>query len=91
MTATVKDTRLHIRCNQQVRHLLDKAAAHSHMSVSEFVLQNAVHHAQAVLAAHETITLSQEDFALFLKALDTPVTPNAALQRAFACHDEQVR
>jgi len=90
MTAAVKDTRLHIRCDQQVRHLLDKAAAYSRMSVSEFVLRQAVDQAQAVLAANETITLSQDDFAAFLAALDTPAAPNAALQRAYARHDKQV-
>ena len=38
MPALAKDTRLHIRCDQEVRRLLDKAAAYAHMSVSEFVL-----------------------------------------------------
>lgn len=91
MPATTKDTRLHIRCDQQVRLLLDKAAAYAHMTVSEFVLRNAVDQAQAVLAANESITLSQADFAAFLAALDAPAKPNAALQRAFARHDDLVR
>jgi len=91
MTATTKDTRLHIRCDQQVRYLLDKAAAYAHMSVSEFVLRNAVDQAQAVLEANESISLSQNDFSAFLAALDDPAPPNTALQRAFARHDEQVR
>ncbi len=91
MTAIAKDSRLHIRCDQQVRQLLDKAAAYTHMSVSEFVLRHAVHQAQTVLAENEAITLSQEDFAAFLAALDAPARPNAALQRAFARHDVRVR
>lgn len=91
MTSLAKDTRLHIRCDQQVRQLLDKAAAYAHMSVSEFVLRHAVHQAQTVLAENETITLSQKDFAAFLAALDKPARPNASLRRAFARHDKQVR
>lgn len=91
MPATTKDTRLHIRCDQQVRQLLDKAAAYTHMTVSEFVLRNAVDQAQAVLAANESITLAQDDFAAFLAALDAPAEPNAALQRAFVRHDHEVR
>ena len=91
MTSLAKDTRLHIRCDQRVRHLLDKAAAYTHMSVSEFVLRRAVEEAQAVLAANETITLSQDDFAAFLSALYAPAEPNAALQRAFVRHDVAVR
>ena len=39
MPTLAKDARLHIRCDQEMRHLLDKAAAYAHMSVSEFVLR----------------------------------------------------
>lgn len=91
MTTLVKDTRLHIRCDQEARRLLDKAAAYAHMSVSEFVLRNAVEHAHTVVQAHEAITLSQRDFDAFLTALDEPAQPAPALQRAFERHAEQVR
>ena len=91
MPALAKDTRLHIRCDQEVRRLLDKAAAYAHMSVSEFVLKNAVEQAQSVVQANEAITLSQPVFAAFLDALDAPPQPAPALQRAFARHAEQVR
>ncbi|MCM2479864.1 DUF1778 domain-containing protein [Serpentinimonas maccroryi] len=86
MPTLAKDSRLHIRCDQDMRRLLDKAAAYAHMSVSEFVLRNAVVQAQSVVQAHEAITLSQDDFAAFLDALDTPAPANAALQRAFQRH-----
>ena len=91
MSSMTKDTRLHIRCDQEVRQLLDKAAAYAHMSVSEFVLRNAVEQAQSVVQQHEAINLSQHDFAAFLDALDAPAQPAPALQRAFARHNEQVR
>lgn len=91
MTTLAKDTRLHIRCDQEVRRLLDKAAAYAHMSVSEFVLRNAVEQAQSVVQAHEAITLSQQNFDAFLNALDAPAQPAPALQRAFVRHAEQVR
>jgi uncharacterized protein (DUF1778 family) len=91
MSSVVKDTRLHIRCDEAVRTLLDKAAAYSHMSLSEFVLKNAVEQALSVLQAHESITLSQADFDAFLAALDTPAQPEPALQRAFQRHAKQVR
>lgn len=90
MTTLAKDTRLHIRCDQEVRRLLDKAAAYTHMSVSEFVLRNAVEQAQSVVQAHEAIVLSQGDFAAFLDALDAPAQANPALQRAFRRHAKQV-
>lgn len=91
MTTLAKDTRLHIRCDQEMRRLLDKAAAYAHMSVSEFVLRNAIEQAKSVVQAHESITLSQDDFAAFLDALDTQPQANAALQRAFARHAEHVK
>ena len=86
-----KDTRLHIRCDHEIRRLLDKAAAYAHMSVSEFVLRNAVEQAQSLVQAHETITLSQNDFGAFLSALDQPSAPVPALQRALERHAAQVR
>ena len=91
MNSLTKDTRLHIRCDLEVRRLLDKAAAYSHMSVSEFVLRNAVQQAHTLVQQHEAIALSQQDFAAFLDALDPPSPPAPALQRAFARHADQVR
>ena len=91
MTTLAKDTRLHIRCDQEIRRLLDKAAAYAHMSVSEFVLRNAVEQAQSIVQAHEAITLTQHDFNAFLNALDRPGQPAPALQRAFERHAAQVR
>jgi uncharacterized protein (DUF1778 family) len=90
MPTLAKDTRLHIRCDHEVRRLLDRAAAYAHMSVSEFVLRNAVEQAQSVVQSHEAITLSQADFTAFLDALDTPPQPAPALKRAYARHAKQV-
>ncbi len=91
MTTLAKDRRLHIRCDQDVRRLLDRAAAYAHMTVSEFVLRNAVEQAQSVVQAHEAITLPQDDFAAFLNALDAQRSPVPALQRAFARHGKHVQ
>ena len=73
------------------RGIRNKAAAYAHMSVSEFVLRNAVEQAQSVVQAHEAITLSQDDFAALLNALDTPAAANPALERALARHAEHVQ
>ncbi|MGD9889337.1 MAG: DUF1778 domain-containing protein [Halothiobacillaceae bacterium] len=87
----VKESRLNIRCGLRARRLLDKAAAYSQLSVSEFVLKNALAVAEDVVQSHEAITLSEHDFVAFLEALDAPVAPNAALVRAFERHAELVR
>lgn len=87
----LKENRLNIRCDLRSRALLDKAAAYSHVSVSEFVLKNALASAEDVIQAHESITLGAEDFQAFLAALDRPAKPNAALKRAIKRHAEHVR
>lgn len=90
-TSTIKESRLNIRCDTYARQLLDKAATYAHVSVSEFVLSHALASAEQVVQAHESITLKPEDFHAFLAALDAPAAPNAALDRAYARHAEQVR
>lgn len=89
-SANPKESRLNIRCDLRARELLDRAATYAHVSVSEFVLSHALASAEQVVREHEAITLQPEDFRAFLAALDTPAEPNAALQRAFQRHAEQV-
>ncbi len=90
-TATLKESRLNIRCDSHTRQLLDKAASYAHVSISEFVLSNALASAERVVQEHESITLHPKDFEAFLAALDAPTKPNAALKRAFKRHTDQVR
>ena len=85
-TTTIKESRLHIRCDERARQLLDKAATYARVSVSEFVLSHALASAEQLVQAHESITLTPKDFQAFLLALDRPAKPNAALKRAFKRH-----
>ena len=87
-TTTIKESRLHIRCDDSARQLLDKAAGYARVSVSEFVLSHALASAEQVVQSHESINLTPKDFQAFLSALDRPVKPNAALKRAFKRHSE---
>jgi uncharacterized protein (DUF1778 family) len=86
-----KDSRLHIRCDERTRQLLDKAAGYAHVNLSEFVLSRAVAAAEGIVREQESITLRLEDFQAFLAALDTPDEPNTALLRAVERHAEQVK
>lgn len=83
---TAKESRLNIRCDVRARELLDKAATYTHVSISEFVLSNALASAEKVVQAHENITLQPDDFRAFL----APTEPNPALKKAFKRHSEQV-
>lgn len=90
-TTTLKESRLNIRCDSYTRQLLDKAASYAHVSISEFVLSNALASAERIVQEHESITLKPKDFEAFLAALDAPTKPNAILKRAFKRHADQVR
>ncbi|MEO8410465.1 MAG: DUF1778 domain-containing protein, partial [Propionivibrio sp.] len=87
---SVKENRLHIRCDVHARELLDRAATYAHVSVSEFVLSHALASAQEVIEANEQITLKPADFAAFLATLDAPAEPNTALQKALNLHADHV-
>ena len=89
-TTMLKESRLNIRCDSHTRQLLDKAASYAHLSISEFVLSNALASAERVVREHEAITLKHKHFDAFLAALDAPAKPNAALKRAFKRHADQV-
>lgn len=89
--ATTKNARLIIRCDHRARRLLDKAASYAHLSVSEFVLFHALASAEQVVRAHGPFTLTLKDFQAFLKAVDAPAKPSAALKRAFRRHAENIR
>ena len=73
-----------------MRSLLDKPAAYSQVSVSEFVLSHALGSAEQIVHEHEAISLKTTDFMAFLHALDVPGKPNDALIRVFERHAEQV-
>lgn len=88
--ATVKESRLNIRCDSRARDLLERAAAYSRVSISEFVLSHAVASAEQLVQACESITLNPADFQAFLSALDAPAEPGPALQKAFKRHADSV-
>ena len=86
----IKESRLNIRCDSRSRELLDKAATYEHVSVSEFVLSNALASAEKIVQANECVTLNPADFQAFLTALDTKAKPNSAMKKAVKRHAAQV-
>jgi uncharacterized protein (DUF1778 family) len=89
-TATNHQSQLNIHCDPATRQLLDQAAAYTHVSVGEFVLEQARLSAVQIVQNHGTITLTRDDFQAFLAALDAPPQPNPALERAFQRHAERI-
>lgn len=78
-----KRDRMHLRLDAATKRKLERAAAYTEKSVSDFVLSQAVEAAEQVLKSHEQHVLSTADWDAFCKALDRPPKPNRALKEGF--------
>ena len=74
-----ESARINLRTSPEAKALIERAAAIMGSTVSSFMLQNAYEAASRLVAQQESITLSNRDRDLFLKALDKPAKPNKAL------------
>jgi len=90
-TETIKQERMHIRLDTPSKQKLERAAAYTHKSLSEFVLGQALHAAEEVIHEHETLKLNEADWEAFLDALESPPKPNAKLKQALAEHKKHVQ
>ena len=88
---TIKQERMHIRLDTLSKQKLERAAAYTHKSLSEFVLGQALHAADEVIHEHETLTLTETDWEVFLDALENPPVPSAKLKQALAEHKKRVQ
>lgn len=88
---TVKQERMHIRLDAVSKQKLERAAAYVHKNLSEFVLGQTLNAADEVIHQHETLTLNQADWEVFLDALENPPQPNTRLKDAFAEHKKRVQ
>jgi uncharacterized protein (DUF1778 family) len=88
---SIKQQRMHIRLDALSKQKLERAAAYAHKSLSEFVLGQALNAADEVIQEHETLSLTQADWEVFLDALENPPKPNAKLKRALAEHKKRVQ
>lgn len=76
-----KSERIDIRTTQIVKRTLQEAAAASHKTVSEFLLDSALTQAAEVLADRRLFLLDDAQWAAFLAALDAPAEPMPRLER----------
>ena len=90
MADVIKQERIHIRIDTNAKAKLEKAAQFVHKTLSDFVLSHALDSADSVIAEHEKLQLSQNDWEVFLNALDNPPQPNKDLKKAFQLHKENV-
>jgi len=87
---TIKQERMHIRLDTLSKQKLEKAASYSHKKLSEFVLSQSLAAAETIISEHEQIALSNNDWELFLDALENPPAKNTKLNEAIALHKKTV-
>lgn len=73
--------KLDLRLTRRAKRTLQVAAAASHRSVSEFVLESALARADETLADRTVFTLNDKQMKVFLAALDAPPRPLPHLER----------
>ncbi len=79
-----KTPRFNIRMPENVRAIIDQAAALEGRSTSDFVLTSAVEKARQTIESHERIILSRRDSMIFLEAMLNSPEPTDELRAAVA-------
>lgn len=80
-TRTTRSEKLDLRLTKNAKRALRAAAAASHRSVSEFVLESALARADEALADRRTFGLNAAQWKAFMAALDAPPRPLPRLER----------
>jgi uncharacterized protein (DUF1778 family) len=78
---TTRSEKLDLRLTREAKRTLRAAAAASHRSVSEFVLESALARADEALASRRTFRLNDAQWKAFTAALDAPPRPLPRLKR----------
>ena len=79
-----RDHRWNFRVSAHTDALVHRAAAVVGVSKTEFVVGDAVARARSVLAEHQDVTLSPEEFSRFVEALDAAPVAIPALVDLFS-------
>jgi len=80
--APPKGQRIDFRVSTEIKALFSRAAELTGSSLTSFVIEAARERARLVLAEHDRIVLDNQARDAFLKMLESPPAPNAALRRA---------
>ena len=86
MVKTEKMDRIDLRITREQKELLARAAALSGVSMSSFLVNNALDQAKRIVVKSETITLSDRDRDLFYSILKNPPKPNKNLVKLMRNH-----
>ena len=81
--ANPKQERIHLRLSAAAKKKIERAAAISGKTVTDFVIATISTRADQVIEEQERMLLSDRDRDIFLEAVTKPATPSNALRRAF--------
>src|SRR3989338_6471692 len=79
-----RQDRISLRLSPQSKHKLERAAAYSDKTLTDFVVDVAMQKAETIVREHEVITLTPEEWERFSESLLNPPEPNDNLKKAFA-------
>ena len=79
--SSVRSEKIDLRVTPSVKEKLYRAAAAAHRSVSEFVLEGALSHADETLSDRQHFGLNAEQWTAFMTALDAPPRSHPRLKR----------
>ncbi len=85
-----RGARLEARVSPTQKSVLQRAAALSGRTLSEFVVASAQEAAMKVIQDHEMIRLSRTEQLAFVKQLLAPPTPGARLRKAAAAYKKRL-
>lgn len=81
--ADSRSERIDIRISAEAKRLLQEAASARHKTVSEFVLDSALHAAEETVLERRHFRLDAQQWAAFMAALDAPPKAHPRLERLF--------
>lgn len=79
-----RENRFSIRATARQKELIARAASRGNMTISEFVLDNAIAAAEASELDNASFVVSRERYEQFLAALDEPPRSIPALRKLFS-------
>jgi uncharacterized protein (DUF1778 family) len=88
--ALSRRTRFYVRVAEEQKALIERAAALTGRSISQYIVSSALRAAERVIREHEVIVLSARDAAAMAENLLHPAPANDALRRAFARRRELI-
>ena len=88
--ANSRGARLEARISPTQKSVLQRAAALSGRTLSEFVVASAHEAAAKLIQEHERIRLSRAEQTAFVKTLLAPPAPGSALRKAVAIYKKRL-